>query len=383
MAIKKCSKQFAFLAAIITFVGFAVTPQSADAASCAIDPTKGAGGMAATSRFGIYRPYYNGGKGGGHGGQDLRSKDGTPLYSPFDGTVAYKSVQPVGAGNFLAIKNDQGHLVWFMHLTGYANGIAVGTKVTAGQFVALSGKTGGPPGNEYPPHLHLEYTVPRKDDARNTVIKKGMSREQVFNAQRVFTQKKDGTYTTDPAGFMCEPYHFVGSAAADNAVLGKDTKEQYAILYGDVPNGTRANAEYTDVQTVAANSVAIQAAAAGKTPTEYLSDRDSYGALPGVRYEKYENTSPSEMLAKESKRRMIDAEWQKSLTLVSKRALWVDYLQTIAVSNYMQEAIHRKKEKVEGLLAILVSQEADNLTNKVNTARARAVKQNSVNSLQK
>ena len=180
---------------------------------------------------------------------------------------------------------------------------------------------------------------------------------------------------------MCETYTFVGDATKDNAALGKDTKAQYSILYGSVPNGTPPNAEYTDVQTIAANSVAVQANAQGKTVTEFLSDRDGYGTLPGVRYEKYENVSPSEMLARESKRRMIDAEWQKNLTQVSSRALWVDYLQTIAVSNYMQEAIYRKKEKVEGLLATLVAQEADSQRKTVDAARERAVRQNAAQTL--
>lgn len=374
----KAFKRLAFLGvAVAAALGAIAVPQAASAASCAIDPTKGGGGMAATSRFGTWRSYYNGGKGGGHGGQDLRAAVGTRLYAPFDGTVAYKSVQPNGAGNFLAIRNAEGDLVWFMHLSGYANGINVGAKVTAGQFVALSGNTGRSSG----PHLHLEYTVKRKDDARNKWVQKGMTREQVFQAQNHYSQKSDGTYTTDPAGYMCDAYTFVGDATKDNAVLGKDTKEQYAILYGSVPNGTPPNAEYTDVQIIAANSVAVQANAQGKTVTEFLSDRDGYGTLPGVRYEKYENVSPSEMLARESKRRMIDAEWQKNLTQVSSRALWVDYLQTIAVSNYMQEAIYRKKEKVEGLLATLVAQEAETQRKKVDAARERAVRQNAVKTL--
>ena len=166
----KAFKRLGLLGVSVALCAIA-TPQVAGAASasCALDPTKGGGGMAATSRFGTWRSYYNGGKGGGHGGQDLRAAVGMQLYSPFNGTVAYKSVQPKGAGNFLAIRNDNGDIVWFMHLSGYANGIAVGTKVTAGQFVALSGNTGRSSG----PHLHLEYTVKRQEDARNKWVTKG------------------------------------------------------------------------------------------------------------------------------------------------------------------------------------------------------------------
>ena len=81
----KACKRLAFLGAVAERGAIAV-PQAAFAASasCAIDPTKGGGGMAATSRFGTWRSYYNGGKGGGHGGQDLRAAVGTQLYSPFN-----------------------------------------------------------------------------------------------------------------------------------------------------------------------------------------------------------------------------------------------------------------------------------------------------------
>lgn len=378
MAIKSV-KWLAFLGAAAAVGAASLVPQAAFAAvaSCAMDPTRGGGGMAATSRFGTWRSYYNGGKGGGHGGQDLRAAVGTQLYAPFDGTVLYKSVQPSGAGNFLAIRNGNGDVVWFMHLSGYANDVAVGKTVSAGQFVALSGNTGRSSG----PHLHLEYTVKKREDARNVFVTKGMDREQLFQAKNNFVQKSDGTYTTDPAGYMCDPYTFVGDATRDNAVLGRTTKEQYQILHGNVPNGTPPNAEYTDAQAVAANSVAVQANAVGKTIPEFLSDRDGYGALPGMRYESYTNVSPSEMMAKESKRRMIDAEWQKNLTQVSSRALWVDYLQTVAVGNYMQEAIYRKREKVEALLATLAAQKAENQRRVADAARERAVRQGAANAL--
>lgn len=373
-------KWLAIIGAAAAFSAVSLVPQTAFAAvaSCAMDPTRGGGGMAATSRFGTWRSYYNGGKGGGHGGQDLRAAVGTQLYSPFDGTVLYKSVQPSGAGNFLAIRNSSGDVVWFMHLSGYANDVAVGKTVSAGQFVALSGNTGRSSG----PHLHLEYTVKKREDARNVFVTKGMDREQLFQAKNNFVQKSDGTYTTDPAGYMCDPYTFVGDATRDNAVLGRTTKEQYQILHGSVPNGTPPNAQYTDAQSVAANSVAVQANAVGKTIPEFLSDRDGYGSLPGMRYESYTNVSPSEMMARESKRRMIDAEWQKNLTQVSSRALWVDYLQTVAVGNYMQEATYRKRERVEALMATLAAQKAENQRRVTDAARERAARQGAAKALQ-
>ena len=344
--------------------------QEAMAASCAIDPFQN--GSVATSRFGVWRNYYNGGKGGGHGGQDLRAATGTKLYSPVDGKVVRKGYQGA-AGNILTIKrNDNGDLVWMFHLSGYAKDLVVGKEVKAGDFVALSGSSGG----NYAPHLHLEYSTLRKEDVRNKWVKKGMQREGILKLDNKFTTKSTGHYVTDPAGFMCPTYKFVGGAAADNAVLGADTKEQYRILYGGSPpeGGAPADGTYTPPQEASANSVALLAKAEGKTVTEFLSDRDGYGALPGARFVEYENMSPSAMMAREAKRRMEDADWHQNLTLVSSRALWVDYLQTLAVANYMQEAIYRKREKVEGLLAALTSQELAQKRQAVDAARARAVR---------
>lgn len=341
--------------------------------TCAIDPLAGHAGAKATSRFGVWRPYYNGGKGGGHAGQDLRAAAGTKLYSPVAGTIAGIRVQPKGAGNYLIIKRrDNGDLIWLMHLQGYAPGIVEGKEVAAGDFVAISGASGG----NYAPHLHLEYTTTRRNDVRNIWVRKGMQREAIFKAENNYRAKGNGTYVTDPAGFMCTAYEFVGGAAADNAVLGKDTKEQYQILYGARPNGgVPPNTGYTDRQEASANSTAIKAQAEGKTVVEFLSDKDGYGTLSGDRVAAKEDESPSEMLARESKRRMIDAEWQKNVTLVSSRALWADYLQTVAVSNYMQEAIYRKREKVEALMATLTAQELEKKRRVVDAARASALRQ--------
>ena len=77
----KAFKRLGLLGVSVALCAIA-TPQVAGAASasCALDPTKGGGGMAATSRFGTWRSYYNGGKGGGHGGHNgIRDVAKAPL----------------------------------------------------------------------------------------------------------------------------------------------------------------------------------------------------------------------------------------------------------------------------------------------------------------
>jgi hypothetical protein len=84
--------------------------------------------------------------------------------------------------------------------------------------------------------------------------------------------------------------------------------------------------------------------------------------------------SVSEMMMTEATRRFSDAEWNNSITHVSSRALWVDYNRATGVSNYLSEAIYRKKEKVEALLAVYASQKLAGQRAQTDWAHQRAQK---------
>ena len=67
-------------------------------------------------------------------------------------TKVYSPATDALAGNGLRITRPDGTYVFYAHLSALADGIAVGTAVTAGQLVGYVGKTG----NAGVPHLHLE-----------------------------------------------------------------------------------------------------------------------------------------------------------------------------------------------------------------------------------
>ncbi|MBN0024140.1 M23 family peptidase, partial [Pseudomonas aeruginosa] len=80
-------------------------------------------------------------------------------------------------------------------------------------------------------------------------------------------------------------------------ILGKDTKEQHAILFGSVPpGGVAPNVKFEPAQVAAANADAALAAAEGKSPAEWLSDKDGYGTLPTAPIGGYDTMSTHEML---------------------------------------------------------------------------------------
>lgn len=86
-----------------------------------------------------------------HDGIDFRAEIGTDLFATGDGVVKYAS-RNGNYGNLLVIDHGFGFETRYAHLSGYADGIRVGSEVKRGDIVAYSGNTGLTNG----PHLHYE-----------------------------------------------------------------------------------------------------------------------------------------------------------------------------------------------------------------------------------
>jgi hypothetical protein len=332
---------------------------AAVADTCMVSPTDK---EVVSGRFGKFR----GGGASNHGSanQKAHMHDGLdfstsgasqPLYATTEGTVMHAGVRG-SAGNAVLIKRDNGDIVAYYHMSGILKEIQRGVKVKPGQQLGLSGNT---PSTAMVKHLHFTYGTAQKDDARAKAFSENAQRGPFDPAQLppVFNRQADIGYKTDPAPYFCKTYPIQDGHPEHQAILGKDTKAQHELLFGDVPaGGVPPEAGSEPVQVAAANADAALADAAGKTPAGYLSDSDGYGALPTAPIGGYDTMSTSEMMMTEAMRRFSDSEWNNNITHVSSRALWVDYNRAIGVSNYMAEAIYRKKEKVEALLAVYTSQ---------------------------
>lgn len=83
-----------------------------------------------------------------HHGVDYAAPAGTPVKSIGAGTVMAKGYQN-GGGNFLKIKHNSVYTTTYMHLSRFAKGIQVGSRVQQGEVVAYVGSTGLSTG----PHL--------------------------------------------------------------------------------------------------------------------------------------------------------------------------------------------------------------------------------------
>ncbi|MGH9053923.1 MAG: M23 family metallopeptidase [Acidimicrobiia bacterium] len=88
-----------------------------------------------------------------HRGIDLFAPRGTPVVAVADGFVE-RARYGSNAGSYVVIRHGDGWESWYLHLTGFAEGIEPGAFVEAGQLVGGVGTTGNARGTH--PHLHFE-----------------------------------------------------------------------------------------------------------------------------------------------------------------------------------------------------------------------------------
>ena len=88
-----------------------------------------------------------------HKGTDVMGPMGAPVYAITSGVIARHSNSRLG-GISLYLRGDDGSTYFYTHLQGYAPLGSVGTRVQAGDHVAVNGHTGNPRGG--PAHIHFE-----------------------------------------------------------------------------------------------------------------------------------------------------------------------------------------------------------------------------------
>lgn len=89
-----------------------------------------------------------------HEGVDIGADQGKAVYAVASGTIGklYLDAPGLRAGNAIRLVQADGTYFFYAHLLGFAPGLAVGTRVRAGDLIAYVGQTG----NALAPHLHFE-----------------------------------------------------------------------------------------------------------------------------------------------------------------------------------------------------------------------------------
>ena len=96
-----------------------------------------------------------------HEGVDVIGARGLPLVAVKDGVITKMLTNQTLSGNAIRLTIADGTYFYYAHLDSFAEGIAVGTTVTAGQIIGYNGSTG-----TTSPHLHFEVH-PRGGEAVN------------------------------------------------------------------------------------------------------------------------------------------------------------------------------------------------------------------------
>jgi murein DD-endopeptidase MepM/ murein hydrolase activator NlpD len=99
---------------------------------------------------------------GTHGGLDLLAPNGSDVTAASDGVFEIRS-DPDGLGDYAVVWHGKSATV-YGHLSGFAEGLKTGDRVTAGQVIGKTGKTGNAAGT--PDHLHFEIWVDFKTVGR-------------------------------------------------------------------------------------------------------------------------------------------------------------------------------------------------------------------------
>ena len=102
-----------------------------------------------SSRFSYSRKHPVTGKVKAHTAVDYAAPTGTEVYAIGDGTVTKCGWDGTGGGNRIKIKHMRGYESSYMHLSRFAKGIKVGSRVSQGQLIGYVGATGTATG----PHL--------------------------------------------------------------------------------------------------------------------------------------------------------------------------------------------------------------------------------------
>lgn len=102
-----------------------------------------------SSKFSYHRRHPVTGKVKAHTAVDYAAPTGTEVHAIGDGVITKCGWDGSGGGNRIRIKHMQGYESCYMHLSRFAKGIRVGTRVSQGQLIGYVGATGTATG----PHL--------------------------------------------------------------------------------------------------------------------------------------------------------------------------------------------------------------------------------------
>jgi len=145
--------------------------------------------------------------GGWHHGDDVFAPLGAPVLACASGTVFSVGWNAVG-GNRLWLRDGQGNLFYYAHLSAFTPLAINGNKVNAGDVLGFVGNTGDAQGT--PPHLHFEI---------HPVGLLGLGYDGVVNPTSYLLAWKRLQDVSFAGGDAWAPAHSIGDAPKPGAIL--------------------------------------------------------------------------------------------------------------------------------------------------------------------
>lgn len=233
-----------------------------------------------------------------HRGVDLRAGMRTELVATHAGVVQVS--HSGGGGNEVRIVGTNGLVTRYLHLTKPL--VAPGTRVSAGQPVALSGNTGHA---STAAHLHLElYGTAGRDENPEPRLCPNPSRKPGADMSNGFP-----VTACNPVGGHCAK----GSLPPSNG--------------GQVPAPGQGDGRWATGY-------------AGQEPMP-----------PAPRMGEWDDMSLSELLGSEVMRRHGNPEWRSELAKRGLMPLLAEYAEMMALRAYVRFYLHESRERVESMLA--------------------------------
>lgn len=90
-----------------------------------------------------------------HKGIDYAAPAGTRVKATADGVVEFVGWHSGGYGNLIVLRHQSKYTTWYGHLSGFAQGLRKGSRVSQGDVIGYVGATGLATG----PHLHYEFRI--------------------------------------------------------------------------------------------------------------------------------------------------------------------------------------------------------------------------------
>jgi murein DD-endopeptidase MepM/ murein hydrolase activator NlpD len=145
--------------------------------------------------------------GGWHHGDDIFAPLGAPLLAAASGTIFSVGWNIVG-GNRLWLRDGQGNLFYYAHLSAFSPLAVNGNKVNAGDVIGFVGNTGDAQGTPY--HLHFEI---------HPVGLLGLGYDGAVNPSSYLEAWKHLQDVSFEGGDAWAPLHTIGNAPKPGAIL--------------------------------------------------------------------------------------------------------------------------------------------------------------------